>query len=340
MRPEPAGRPPTGRLLRATLGYLLAFALTGVAFVWTAPGQRLDGGLLPRAERGGGYEQPTDLVEPAKAVLAWFGDPLVLGLGLGTVLLLAVLSGRVRAGLAGVALVGVTVLGAGLAKQVIIRPDLGVVTSTTHNSFPSGHVAAAMALLLALLLVLPARARWWFALPGAAGVSTVAAATMIAGWHRFSDVVGAVLLAAALFCLAAVTSARPGTGAAARPGTGAAAPLAQPGKDAAAAAARPGTRAATGTAGPAGAALGLLGLLGGLPHLAPAVPGGLFIAITAAGGLVVLVVAAVLVLVVPVDFGPGCGRPGSAAPEPDARAGGRRPAPPNMIDKATSAGMP
>ncbi|TDC39300.1 hypothetical protein E1211_04760, partial [Micromonospora sp. 15K316] len=96
-RPAPLGRAPAGRLLRAAIGYLLAFALTTVAFVWTVPGQRLDGDLLPRAERGGGYEQPTDLVEPAKIVLAWFGDPLSMGLLLGTVLLLGVATGRVWA---------------------------------------------------------------------------------------------------------------------------------------------------------------------------------------------------------------------------------------------------
>ncbi|WP_165947328.1 phosphatase PAP2 family protein, partial [Micromonospora sp. 15K316] len=188
----------------------------------------------------------------------------------------------VWAGLLGTALVVAAVLGAGVAKKVIVRPDLAVETSTTHNSFPSGHVAAAMALLLAVLLVLPASARWWFALPGATGVSTVAAATMIAGWHRFSDVVGAVLLAAALSCLAAAALARSGT----RAGTG--------------------TAGHPGTAGLAVAALGLLGLLGllgGVPQLAPDAVGGVFVAIAAAGGFVVLVVVAVLLVVAPVEFG-------------------------------------
>ncbi|MEK8104953.1 phosphatase PAP2 family protein [Micromonospora sp. M12] len=56
---------------------------------------------------------------------------------------------------------------------------------------------------MAFLLVLPGWARRWLAVPGAAGVSVIASATMIAGWHRFSDVLGGVLLGVTVFCLAA-----------------------------------------------------------------------------------------------------------------------------------------
>ncbi|MBF9127900.1 phosphatase PAP2 family protein [Plantactinospora sp. S1510] len=335
-----AGPAPGGRLLRAALGYLLAFTLTAVGFVWTAAGQRLDGALLPRAERGGGYEQPTDLVEPAKTVLFWFGDPAVLGLLLVGVLVLGVLARRPWAGVMGIALVGATAVLSSVAKQVILRPDLAVATSTTHNSFPSGHVSVAMALLLAVLLVLPAPARWWFAVPGAMGVSVVAAATMIAGWHRFSDVCGGVLLVAVLFCLAAAPLAR------SRDGVG------------------PG-------AGPAGVLVGLLcllggvavlgllggvavlGLLGGEPLVAPDAassgPGGMFVAIMTGSGLIVLVVVTILVLVRSADFvGPVRKRrmdpvhPVSAASpraEPDSGAAEGRWSPQDMIHWATSDGM-
>ncbi|WP_422770433.1 phosphatase PAP2 family protein [Plantactinospora sp. WMMC1484] len=285
--PPPSPGRPVGRLLRAGLGGLLGFVLTAVGFVGTAAGQSLDGRLLPRAERGGGYEQPTDLVGPAKAVLACFGDLRLLGLLVGAILLLGVLNRRPWAGLAGVLLVGAAVVAASAAKQAIIRPDLAVPTSTTHNSFPSGHVTAAMALLLATLLVLPAPARWWVALPGAVGVCAVGAATMIAGWHRFSDVVGGVLLAATLFCPVAAALARP----------------------------RPGAGGGTGPGGVALGLVGLVGLLGGVPLLAllgggpslhpGAVPvglGGPFAAIAAGSGLVLLLVAGILAVLRPVDF--------------------------------------
>jgi membrane-associated phospholipid phosphatase len=315
-----AGRAPGGRLLRAALGYLLAFALTAVGFVWTAAGQRLDGGLLPRAERGGGYEQPTNLVEPAKNVLFWFGDPVVLGLLLVGVLVLGALARRPWAGVMGVALVCATAVVASVAKQVILRPDFAVATSTTHNSFPSGHVSVAMAVLLAVLLVLPAPARWWFAVPGAVGVSVVAAATMIAGWHRFSDVCGGVLLVAVLFCLAAAPLAR--TRETGGPGPGPAGVL-------------------VGLLGPLGG-VAVLGLLGGVPLVAPdAAPSGtgvLFVAITAGSGLVVLVVATILVLVRSVDFVGPVPRAGRG-PEPDNAAVDGRSTTPTMIHWATSDGM-
>ncbi|WP_157743268.1 phosphatase PAP2 family protein [Micromonospora coriariae] len=199
---------PLGRLLLgAALGHLLALALTYAVFVRTHPGQWLDGLLLPRAERGGGYEQQTVLVGPARTVLATFGNPALLAALLGAVLLVGALCRRLLAGVMGVGMVVCAVVVAGAVKSLLARPDLQIVSSSTHNSFPSGHVAAATALLLAFMLVLPAWARRWLAVPGAAGVAVIASATMIAGWHRFSDALGGVLLGVTLFCLAAAAVA-------------------------------------------------------------------------------------------------------------------------------------
>ncbi|WP_165777657.1 phosphatase PAP2 family protein [Amycolatopsis antarctica] len=209
-------RPPDARtasrygLFGAALGFGAAAAVVCAVFVWTSAGQSVDRDLLPRAERGGGYEQTTGLVAPAKTVLESFGDTATLLTLVGAVLLTGIASGRARAGVAGV----LVFLGsAGLAralKPMIERPDFGLLGSTTHNSFPSGHVAAAAGLLVGLLVAVPARMRGLVAVPGAAGVSVIAAATMVAGWHRLSDVVAAVLLAAALGCLA-VAVLRPAT---------------------------------------------------------------------------------------------------------------------------------
>ncbi|MGW3793686.1 phosphatase PAP2 family protein [Micromonospora arida] len=205
-RPLPQARAavPLGlRLLAAALSGLVALTLTAAVFVRTYPGQWLDGVLVPRAERGGGYEQQTVLVGPAKTVLATFGSPSLIAALLGVVLLVGVLRRRLVAGVVGVGMVVCAVLLAGAVKSELPRPDLQILSSTTHNSFPSGHVAAATALLLAFMLVLPGWARCWLAVPGAVGVSVIASATMIAGWHRFSDVLGGVLLGVSLFCLAA-----------------------------------------------------------------------------------------------------------------------------------------
>ncbi|MEV5206046.1 phosphatase PAP2 family protein [Micromonospora sp. NPDC053740] len=209
-RPLPHARAavPLGlRLLAAALCALVALTVTAAVFVRTYPGQWLDGVLLPRAERGGGYEQQTVLVGPAKTVLATFGSPSLIAALLGVVLLVGVLRRRLVAGAVGVGMVVCAVLLAGAVKSELPRPDLQVLSSTTHNSFPSGHVAAATALLLAFMLVLPGWARRWLAAPGAVGVSVIASATMIAGWHRFSDVLGGVLLGVTVFCLGAAALA-------------------------------------------------------------------------------------------------------------------------------------
>jgi membrane-associated phospholipid phosphatase len=207
--PTPTRRPTTahshgGRYLACAFACLLALALTCLVFVRTPGGQTFDGQFLPMSAQGAGYEQQTVLLAPAKAVLAFFGDPMVLG-----VLLLAavVLSRRLWTSAAAVGVVLGSVAAARVLKEVVVRPDLGVYGSSTHNSFPSGHVAVATGLLLAFMLVLPPAARWWFFVPGAVGVVIIAAATMITGWHRLSDVIGGVLVAAVLYCLAAAALA-------------------------------------------------------------------------------------------------------------------------------------
>jgi membrane-associated phospholipid phosphatase len=197
-----------GRFLAAAFACLLALGVTAAVFVWTPGGQSFDTALLPMSERGASYEQGTALLEPAKAVLAFFGDELVLGV----VLLAAVLvSRRLWTSVAAVGVVLGSVAAARVLKAVVVRPDLGVPGSSTHNSFPSGHVAAATALLLAFLLVLPPVARRIVLVPGVVLVLVVAAATMITGWHRLSDLVGGALVAGVLYCLAAALDRAPAT---------------------------------------------------------------------------------------------------------------------------------
>ena len=193
-----------GRYLTAAVACLFALGLTCAVFVWTPGGQSFDTALLPLSERGASYEQDTALLGPAKAVLAFLGDELLLGV----VLLAAVLlSRRLWTSVAAVGVVLGSLGTARVLKEVVVRPDLEVVGSSTHNSFPSGHVAVVTALVLAFLLVLPPAARWWVLVPGAAAVVVVGASTMITGWHRLSDVVGGALVAAVLHCLAAAALA-------------------------------------------------------------------------------------------------------------------------------------
>ncbi|MCS7483337.1 phosphatase PAP2 family protein [Umezawaea endophytica] len=195
-------RTSTGRrFLVAAVVCLFALGLTCAVFVGTPFGQAFDSALLPLSERGASYEQDSALLEPAKAVLSVFGDRVVLAVVL---LVVVLLSRRLWTSVAAVGVVLGSVATARVLKEVVVRPDLDVVGSSTHNSFPSGHVAVATALLLAFALVLP---RWWVLVPGAVVVVVVAASTMITGWHRLSDLVGGALVAAVLYCLAATALA-------------------------------------------------------------------------------------------------------------------------------------
>lgn len=197
-----------GRFLVAAVVCLLALGVTAAVFVLTPGGQAFDAALLPLSERGASYEQDTPLLAPAKAVLGFFGDEVVLGV----VLLAAVLlGGRVWTSVAAVGVVLGSVAATRALKEAFIRPDLDVPGSSTHNSFPSGHVAVATALVLVFLLVVPPAARWFVLVPGAALVVVVAAATMITGWHRLSDLVGGALVAGVLYCLAAAVDWAPTT---------------------------------------------------------------------------------------------------------------------------------
>jgi membrane-associated phospholipid phosphatase len=209
--PGPAGEPVRARPARAlgaALGYLLVLAATAAAFLGTPAGQRLDGHLVPPMYWDGVYWDGADtgrtvLTQSALRLLYLVEDPRVLGALIACELLTGALTRRVGAAIAGIAALLCSAGGSLVLKAAVPRPDLGVAGSTAHNSFPSGHVAAATGLLLAFVLALPGRARWWFAAPGAVAAWAVGAATMIAGWHRLSDVLGGVALASASCCLAA-----------------------------------------------------------------------------------------------------------------------------------------
>lgn len=193
--------------LWVALGCAVGFVLVCVAFVWTPAGQMIDGALLPEAGRYG-YQQDSVMIEPAESVLRLVGNPLRLAFVLGIVVLAGLVVRRFLAGVAGVAVVIGSVLAARVLKELIARPELDVIGSTTHNSFPSGHVAAAAGLVFAVMLVVPPQVRPWLVLPGVVWVGVVVGATMVAGWHRLSDGLGAVLLAATLYCLAVALTRR------------------------------------------------------------------------------------------------------------------------------------
>ncbi|WNY33414.1 phosphatase PAP2 family protein [Curtobacterium flaccumfaciens] len=74
-----------------------------------------------------------------------------------------------------------------------MRPEIA--QSTTPNSFPSGHATIALAALFAVLMVTPRRFRPLVTIVGAGYAVFVANQTVVYGWHRVSDIIGACAIA-------------------------------------------------------------------------------------------------------------------------------------------------
>ena len=95
-----------------------------------------------------------------------------------------------------------------MLKYLLVRPDMEVGHSLA-NSFPSGHVTLATSVGLALIAAVPQR---WKSVAG--GVAWVAIAfvgvtVLSLGWHRLSDVLAGILVAAAVALLVVPSEWRP-----------------------------------------------------------------------------------------------------------------------------------
>jgi len=107
-------------------------------------------------------------------------------------LLLALVRGRLDLAIGAVVVVAGTNLTTQALKLVVLeRPDLG---TGVHNSLPSGHTAVVASATAALLLVSPTLLRPVFVAIGTFATMLAGASTIIAGWHRPSDIVAALLV--------------------------------------------------------------------------------------------------------------------------------------------------
>ncbi|HEY9313611.1 phosphatase PAP2 family protein [Williamsia sp.] len=94
-----------------------------------------------------------------------------------------------------------------LRDELLTRPDfdgLGWVT----NTFPSGHAAAAAGCVAAIVRASPRSLSPVAAVAGVGWLTLVSQDLMVWGWHRPSDLIGSVLLAAALMHLVPPSRAR------------------------------------------------------------------------------------------------------------------------------------
>ncbi|WP_181434598.1 MULTISPECIES: phosphatase PAP2 family protein [unclassified Curtobacterium] len=181
--------------LLAAVGFVVV-PLVYAAAVLTPIGQRLEDAALSGV-------RDTDLFGSDTA-LNVISVPVILLL---VVVIVAVGLGRRRLGV-GIGAGVVVLASAGtstLLKRIAARPEIA--GSTTPNSFPSGHATIALAASFAVLMVTPRRFRPVVLLVGAAYAVIVANQTVVYGWHRMSDIVGAC--GVALFWLGIVRAVGP-----------------------------------------------------------------------------------------------------------------------------------
>lgn len=104
--------------------------------------------------------------------------------------IVALLRGRIRLAIgAAVIVAGANVTTQLLKHGLLERPDLGL---GTLNSLPSGHTTVAASAVGAALLVAPHPIRPLLAMVGGLVTTLTGASTVVAGWHRPSDVVAAL----------------------------------------------------------------------------------------------------------------------------------------------------
>jgi membrane-associated phospholipid phosphatase len=169
------------------VGCALALMAVYLVFVRTNAGQRIDEAALD------GRLASFHARHAANQLLTTIS---VGSLALVLVLLVAQALLRRRVALAVMAVV--VVLGAltvteVLKHVVLVRPDL-VPSSIDSNSFPSGHTTTAFAAGIAATLAAPARWRRGVAAGALLYGMAIGIATIAAGWHRPSDVAGAMLV--------------------------------------------------------------------------------------------------------------------------------------------------
>jgi len=172
----------------AALALACALALvTGyLVFVRTHAGQRLDEAALDG-------RLASEHARHAASVLLTTISIGSVALALVVLVGQALLRRRVALAVVTVAVVLGALVLTEVLKHVLVRPDL-VFSSLDHNSFPSGHTTAAFAVGIAAALAAPPRWRRTVAVGALLYGTAIGVATIAAGWHRPSDVGGAMLV--------------------------------------------------------------------------------------------------------------------------------------------------
>ncbi len=200
-------RPAPGRSRRPRPTAALAVAalcLAGMALTWVVAellpsGQMRDSLALHDFEL---LSRPhVDVL--ANGLLHLLDPPLFITWGLALVAV-ALIRRRPRVALAVVLVMSMAPLTAEILKPLLAHPHLQIPDTTyiSAASWPSGHAAAALALVLSAVLVAPADLRPLVIGIGAAFAAAVGCSLLILAWHMPSDVFGGYLVAALWMALA------------------------------------------------------------------------------------------------------------------------------------------
>lgn len=174
-------------LLAGALAAAIGVALLYAVFVANPLGQHLDTAAMRAV-----MARAAAVRGEASAVLDTVSARTV-AIGLVSAALIALLRRRGRLAVAAIGVALGSLLVTELLKISLTRPFAALGES---NSLPSGHVTAAAGVVAALLLVVAPRWRVLVGVVGTAWVAAVCAAVVIAGWHRPSDVLAALLVVA------------------------------------------------------------------------------------------------------------------------------------------------
>lgn len=178
--------------LIAGVGGAAAYVLA----VQSTVGQAAEASALGAATFSTDPPAPLNLVSAPAALVALI---LVGGIALGS-------HGMRRAALATIT-PAVAILASQVLKlRVLDRP--GLFELDAPNTFPSGHMTVFAALLGGLILAVPTRLRGTIAVLGSLVLSAVSWQLLTFGWHRASDIIGALALTVAIFALATLLAPR------------------------------------------------------------------------------------------------------------------------------------
>lgn len=188
-----AGAAVVRRCLTLAAAALVASVVVYLVLVCTPVGQQLGDDILADRLR---LDRRLRVSTQTALMLLTARSLLVLALAVG---LVALVRRRWRLAIGVVVVVLGTAVTVEVLKAILPRPDFGIdPPSESANSLPSGHASIAMALAIALVMVVPVAWRPRVAVLGGAGAAFVSVGTIVAGWHRPSDVLSADLIAVAV----------------------------------------------------------------------------------------------------------------------------------------------